>query len=360
MSNSSNKTKKNSFLNKLFKVFKQNKSGKLERETKQNLKFGEAFEKCTENLNTEFHDSSNSEKTNASKLQHDINTKVNFTNTENNKNSCDNQYLKNDKVTLRENVSDTAQSFKKSDNLCPNDLGTNISNISKDRKTFTATNIYAEKDEKEYKYGSDRNLDKKIAFLDKNYSITDVHLQNKSDSLKRTNSFSKIQSHSDTTFVQISNLIPHSGTINNLQKLHKFLIKEKSVMSHENSEDSDFSAESTEDSFEESSEDENDLLIDYERNEKSLKDEYFTKGKYITYFFLEMERMFYNPFDVYSMVQYHESNNTEKPGKKGIIKQMKYTCCLKFDSRASSNVFILLLYKCYIISATCKISIFKL
>ncbi|XP_043527481.1 inositol polyphosphate 5-phosphatase E isoform X3 [Frieseomelitta varia] len=80
---------------------------------------------------------------------------------------------------------------------------------------------------------------------------------------------------------------------------------------------STFTEESTEDSFEESSEDENDLLIDYERNEKCLKDEYFTKGKYITYFFLEMERMFYNPSDVYSMVQYYESNNTEKPGKKG-------------------------------------------
>nr|XP_033206446.1 inositol polyphosphate 5-phosphatase E isoform X3 [Bombus vancouverensis nearcticus] len=80
---------------------------------------------------------------------------------------------------------------------------------------------------------------------------------------------------------------------------------------------STFIEESTEDSFEESSEDENELLIDYERNEKSFKDEYFTKGKYITYFFLEMERMFYNPFDVYSMVQYHETNNTERPGKEG-------------------------------------------
>ncbi|XP_043527478.1 inositol polyphosphate 5-phosphatase E isoform X1 [Frieseomelitta varia] len=320
MSNSSNKTQKNSFLNKLFKVFKQNKSDKRERETKQNLKFGEAFEECTKNLNTEFHDSSNNEKENVSKLQHDINIEVNFANTENNnhkiniKNSCDNQYLK---FTLCENVLDTTQRFKKSDNLCPNDLCTNLSNIPKDRKTFSATDIYAEKDEKEYKYGSDRNLDKKIAFLDPNYSITDVHLLNKSDSSKHTNSFSKVVSHSDTTFVQISNLIPYSGTMNNLQKLHKFLIKEKSVMSHENSEDSDFSAESTEDSFEESSEDENDLLIDYERNEKCLKDEYFTKGKYITYFFLEMERMFYNPSDVYSMVQYYESNNTEKPGKKG-------------------------------------------
>ncbi|XP_076243403.1 inositol-3-phosphate synthase isoform X2 [Calliopsis andreniformis] len=72
-----------------------------------------------------------------------------------------------------------------------------------------------------------------------------------------------------------------------------------------------------EDSIEESSEDENDLLIDHEKNEKNLKDEYFTKGKYITYFFLEMERQSYNPSDVYTMVHYHECNNTEKPGKEG-------------------------------------------
>ncbi|XP_017881089.1 inositol polyphosphate 5-phosphatase E isoform X2 [Ceratina calcarata] len=77
-----------------------------------------------------------------------------------------------------------------------------------------------------------------------------------------------------------------------------------------------FIEESTEDSFEESS-DENELLIESERNEICLKDEYFTKGKYITYFFLEMERQFYNPFEVYSMVQYHDTNNTEKPGKEG-------------------------------------------
>ncbi|KZC11581.1 PREDICTED: 72 kDa inositol polyphosphate 5-phosphatase isoform X1 [Dufourea novaeangliae] len=73
----------------------------------------------------------------------------------------------------------------------------------------------------------------------------------------------------------------------------------------------------TEDLFEESSEDENELLIDNEKHEKKLKNEYFTKGKYITYFFLEMERQFYNPHEVYSMVHYNESNNIEKPGKEG-------------------------------------------
>ncbi|XP_018392947.1 PREDICTED: 72 kDa inositol polyphosphate 5-phosphatase [Cyphomyrmex costatus] len=72
--------------------------------------------------------------------------------------------------------------------------------------------------------------------------------------------------------------------------------------------------DSTEDSFEDSSEDENEHLIESEKTQKYFKDEYFTKGKYITYFFLEMERQFYNPKDVYCMVQYHV---TEKPEKKG-------------------------------------------
>ncbi|XP_032690445.1 inositol polyphosphate 5-phosphatase E isoform X3 [Odontomachus brunneus] len=74
--------------------------------------------------------------------------------------------------------------------------------------------------------------------------------------------------------------------------------------------------DSTEDSFEESSEDENEHLIESEKTQKYLKDEYFTKGKYITYFFLEMERQFYNPSEVYKMVQYHDTA-CEKPEKEG-------------------------------------------
>ncbi|XP_012271934.1 72 kDa inositol polyphosphate 5-phosphatase isoform X2 [Orussus abietinus] len=39
--------------------------------------------------------------------------------------------------------------------------------------------------------------------------------------------------------------------------------------------------------------------------EVSKKDEYFKSGKYISYFFLEMERQSYDPNDVYGMVRYH-------------------------------------------------------
>ncbi|XP_012531148.1 inositol polyphosphate 5-phosphatase E isoform X2 [Monomorium pharaonis] len=70
--------------------------------------------------------------------------------------------------------------------------------------------------------------------------------------------------------------------------------------------------DSTEDSFEDSSEDENDLI----ESRKYFKDDYFTKGKYITYFFLEMERQFYNPTDVYSIIQYHDTA-CKKPEKEG-------------------------------------------
>ncbi|XP_032690444.1 inositol polyphosphate 5-phosphatase E isoform X2 [Odontomachus brunneus] len=93
-------------------------------------------------------------------------------------------------------------------------------------------------------------------------------------------------------------------------------VKEMKAICQESSEDSDFSADSTEDSFEESSEDENEHLIESEKTQKYLKDEYFTKGKYITYFFLEMERQFYNPSEVYKMVQYHDTA-CEKPEKEG-------------------------------------------
>ncbi|XP_077263462.1 inositol-3-phosphate synthase isoform X2 [Temnothorax americanus] len=73
--------------------------------------------------------------------------------------------------------------------------------------------------------------------------------------------------------------------------------------------------DSTEDSFEYSSEDENEL-IESEKGQIHFKDEYFTKGKFITYFFLEMERQFYDPTDVYSMVQYRDTA-CEKPDKEG-------------------------------------------
>ncbi|XP_076762175.1 uncharacterized protein LOC143430088 [Xylocopa sonorina] len=323
MSNSHNKTKKTSFLNKLFKVTKKNKSGMLENKARQNLKAEQAFDKCIENFNVK-HDNVTYEKGNISQLQYDINIKMDLDSTQNDKILAKNSYGKqnfedNDTMSdgIKPSVTQTFTQVTNDHNKC-----TDILNIQRNKKAYSMTNINVKKKEKEFKCGSDRNLDKKIAFLKENCTKKHAYLLSKSDSSKYSDCSPKVLhlvSHSETTLVTKANVVPYSNVINYLQKTHEFLLKEINVTPQEDSEDSDFSAESTEDSFEiiQSSEDENDLLIECEKHEKSLKDEYITKGKYITYFFLEMERQSYNPFDVYSMVQYHESDNTEKPGKEG-------------------------------------------
>ncbi|XP_014615959.1 PREDICTED: 72 kDa inositol polyphosphate 5-phosphatase isoform X3 [Polistes canadensis] len=88
------------------------------------------------------------------------------------------------------------------------------------------------------------------------------------------------------------------------------------IMREKEQRKSTYTEESTEDEIEESSDDENIQMIYAERDHKYIKDDYFTKGKYITYFFLEMERQFYDPSDVYSMVNYHDCNCCEKPERK--------------------------------------------
>lgn len=158
------------------------------------------------------------------------------------------------------------------------------------------------------KLGSDRYMSTKMAFLkeDNNLCVTSQsYLKNANNRTGYLDSDSKS-----------ANLQLCTNNINITNNICA-LIKEKKAICQESSEDSDFSADSTEDSFEESSEDENEHLIESEKTQKYLKDEYFTKGKYITYFFLEMERQFYNPLEVYKMVQYHDTA-CEKPEKEGI------------------------------------------
>ncbi|XP_015172948.1 PREDICTED: 72 kDa inositol polyphosphate 5-phosphatase isoform X4 [Polistes dominula] len=88
----------------------------------------------------------------------------------------------------------------------------------------------------------------------------------------------------------------------------------KVVMREKEQRKSTYTEESTEDEIEESSDDENIQMIYAERDHKYIKDDdYFTKGKYISYFFLAMERQFYDPSEVYSMVNYHNCNICEKP-----------------------------------------------
>lgn len=304
MSSLSNRRKKTSLFNKFFRGFKKRKSGKSKKVTIQHLEFKEISEEDIRKLSTEVHSSSYKVKS-GFQSQQDISSDSKLDNTENN----------NYKIAVIENVcdikysdikSDISHSLNKKDNTPDSNTLTNISSIQNNKQATNIANVSMDKEGKDFNTGTDRNLDKKIAFLTQDTDI--VHTQRSYEKDSTKHSFPKA-----TDFELDSNVTKFSKITN------KFLLKEIKLISQENSEDSDLSTDITEDSIEELSEDENELLIDYEKNEKTLKDEYFTKGKYITHFFLEMERQFYDPSEVYSMVQYHDCNNIEKPGKEGII-----------------------------------------
>lgn len=304
MSNSDNGKRKN-FFKKLFRAFKRSKSGKLERQTSGNLESGEASETSIENLNVQARDASYEIK-NAAQSRRDVNAGLNFGSTENRSEIIVTERIRQRYSGHNEITSNTSQSFKRTDSTYAGDGTTNILGSQKDKRAASVRNVSVGTG-KDINSGSDRNLNMKIMFLERDHrGIENIHRSSERDSTKCSVPFSKSP-----------NLVPSNPT-KILHETHKFILKETKIMSEGSSEDSDLSADLTDDSFEESSEDENELLIDCEKNEKKLKDEYFMKGKYLSYFFLEMERQFYDPSDVYSMVQYHESN-IEKPGKKGII-----------------------------------------
>lgn len=96
----------------------------------------------------------------------------------------------------------------------------------------------------------------------------------------------------------------------NRGKTRKFISKEIKN-NDDSSSDSDYSTTDTSDSS-----DENERFLDYEKGDYYLKSDYFTKGKYMTYFFLQMEKMNYNPYEVYSIIQYHDSENLGERGEK--------------------------------------------
>ncbi|XP_011160963.1 inositol polyphosphate 5-phosphatase E isoform X2 [Solenopsis invicta] len=96
------------------------------------------------------------------------------------------------------------------------------------------------------------------------------------------------------------------------QAVQETVVRRSNIAVGKEQRPSTYIEDSTEDSFDDSSEDENELI----ESRKYFKDEYFTKGKYITYFFLEMERQFSNPTEVYKMIQYHNTG-CKKPEKEG-------------------------------------------
>lgn len=218
------------------------------------------------------------------------------------------------------NLSDTQENCKNV--VTVRSESSRLPNVDDDTSKKCQKYNVAKNEQGDSKLGSDRHMDTKIAFLKQDNDIGVCSRSSPGDTGKVHHDNGTKSPDSKSAILQsLNNASVTSDT-------RKFLVKETKAVSQESSEDSDFSAESTEDSFQDSSEDENDL-IESEKGRMSFKDEYFTKGKYITYFFLEMERQFYNPTDVYSMVHYHDTA-CEKPEKEGTKRYMKFICCLKF------------------------------
>ncbi|XP_072748414.1 inositol polyphosphate 5-phosphatase E isoform X1 [Anoplolepis gracilipes] len=288
MSSPSRKKRKRSFLDKLRNVFK--KKDKLEGQTE--------FYKQKETVD-------NRQTDNMENVSYNSDQKVAVTTAEYSE-TC---------VTVVENSGPSEkEDYKNLSNMqrdCKNviiEKSENFKlNVVADNKSANGQKHNVRENEQDSKLGSDRHISTKIAFLkQENVNVISQSLGD-IDKL-RNNETKDFDSNSAVLKSLSNNASVTSDTC-------KFLVKKTKAVSQENSEDSDFSADSTEDSFEESSEDENDL-IESEKIKKYFKDDYFTKGKYITYFFLEMERQFYNPMEVYSMVQYHDTA-CEKPGKEG-------------------------------------------
>lgn len=159
----------------------------------------------------------------------------------------------------------------------------------------------------------DRHMSTKLAFLQRNNDDLDPIISRAGDNDKSRRD-NEAKNPPDAACAMSRSRADGTGFASDTRAS---VAKERKVVSQVSSEDSDFSADSTEESFEESSEDETEHPLEPGRAQRYIKDEYFTKGKYITYFFLEMERQFSNPTEVYKMVHYH-GTDCEKPGKEGI------------------------------------------
>lgn len=307
MSNPNRKKRKKSFLNKLRNVFK--KKDNLEEQIEINKQEETVSSQQTDNLES---------------VSYNFDQKIA-------PKTIDNEDSET-YVTVAKNSSSEKEKYeyKNLSNMqrdCKNVIiGKNENsrcNIIVDSKSADCQKYSIIENEQDSKLGTDRYMTTKIAFLkQENINVTSQLYLGDIDKLYHNNKTKSPDSNSAMLQSLSNNASISSDTC-------KFLVKETKAVSQESSEDSDFSADSTEDSFEESSEDENEHMIESEKIQKYFKDDYFTKGKYITYFFLQMERQFYNPMEVYSMVQYHDTAR-EKPGKEGTKRHTKFISCLKF------------------------------
>lgn len=292
MSSPNRKKRKRSFLNKLRNVFK--KKDELERQAE--------FYRQEETFDNRQTDNSRS-------VSYNFDQKVTPKNAENSE-TCVTVVEKNPSEKEEYNYKNLSNMQRDCKNVIIGKSKNSKLNVADD-KNADCQKYNVIENEQDSKLGSDRYMNTKIAFLkQENVEVTCRSYLGDTDKLRRNNKTKDLDSNS-------AMLQPLFNNANVTSDTCKFLIKETKIVSQESSEDSDFSADSTEDSFEESSEDENEHLVESEKIQKYFKDDYFTKGKYITYFFLQMERQFYNPMEVYSMIQYHETA-CEKLGKEGI------------------------------------------
>ena len=95
------------------------------------------------------------------------------------------------------------------------------------------------------------------------------------------------------------------------RKTKKFIFREVKNID-DTSDDSDYSITDSDDLS-----DDNEHLLESEKAEYNLREDYFTKGKYMSYFFLQMEKMCYDPYEIYSIIQYYSLDNPRTPDEKG-------------------------------------------
>ncbi|XP_044021006.1 inositol polyphosphate 5-phosphatase E isoform X1 [Aphidius gifuensis] len=175
--------------------------------------------------------------------------------------------------------------------------------------------------------GSDRNLEAKKNFMEKllpHDNIIDDQLKN--DEIKKTINMTQQQQVIDPD--KISKFIESpSKQAGDVTK--KFMKKEK-ILNDNESTDSD---ESDTTDYTSEEDDDNINIIESEMDCKNIKDSYFTTGKYITYFFLEMERKWYNPKnEIYSYIRY---NNTDmEKSKKDQSSSDSASPCLSMQLRS--------------------------
>ncbi|XP_015172946.1 PREDICTED: 72 kDa inositol polyphosphate 5-phosphatase isoform X2 [Polistes dominula] len=250
-----NRKKKNSFLNKISKVFRKKKTHVLERQTSNSSEGTSNGQKSNFQESIKYFTHSNEQINIAVKPAINVHVKHHFP-SEHIDDECNSQTNINQTHDKTSSISSSVES--KNDNIL-------------------------EKQEEVMPSGSDKYLSIKTAFLKQDNKLSDLDQ-------KQIDIEKKIQSVDNTSIKMTDSII--DKIINNPELKN----------------------ESTEDEIEESSDDENIQMIYAERDHKYIKDDdYFTKGKYISYFFLAMERQFYDPSEVYSMVNYHNCNICEKP-----------------------------------------------